>query len=164
MPFWAKDPSAIKSTFNARTQTVATKPMFRKAFASQRIPVPIDAFYELKSLAPKVKQSYAFTRADGEPVMFAGLREFWKDAEGHELRTATIITTEAGPDMPIHNRQPVVLEPSRWEQWLDRETHDVVALQKLLVPTEAGTLIHHPVSKDVGNVRNDRADLMEPSH
>ena len=161
VPFWAKDPTAIKGTFNARAETVATKPMFRKAFATQRILVPVDAFYEWKTLAPKVKQPYAFTRADGEPVVFAGLREFWKDAEGHELRTATIITTEAGPDMPIHNRQPVVLEPSKWEQWLDRAAHDVEALQKLLVPTKAGTLVHHPVSKDVGNVRNDTADLME---
>ena len=161
VPFWAKDPSTIKGTFNARAETVGMKPMFRKAFANQRILVPVDAFYEWKTLAPKIKQPYAFTRADGEPVVFAGLREWWKGPEGQELRTATIITTQAGPDMPIHNRQPVVLEPTKWDQWLDRQSNDVVALQELLVPTRAGTLVHHAVSKDVGNVQNDRADLME---
>ena len=161
VPYWAKDPSTIKGTFNARAETVGTKPMFRKAFANQRILVPVDAFYEWQTLAPKLKQPYAFTRADGEPVVFAGLRERWKDAEGHELRTATIITTEAGPDMPIHNRQPVVLEPAKWDQWLDSKRHDVVALQDLLVPTKAGTLVHHPVGRDVGNVKHDRPDLLE---
>jgi putative SOS response-associated peptidase YedK len=161
VPSWAKDPSAIRSTFNARAETVATKPMFRKAFTSQRILVPVDAFFEWKALGPKLKQPYAFTRADGEPIVFAGLREWWRDAEGHELRTATIITTEAGPDMPIHNRQPVVLEPDRWGQWLDQEVTDVSVLAPLLVPTVAGTLVNHPVSKDVGNVRNDGPELME---
>jgi putative SOS response-associated peptidase YedK len=133
VPFWAKDPSAIKSTFNARAETVVTKPMFRKAFADQDILVPVDAFCEGKTLPPKVKQPYAFTRADGEPVMFAGLREWWKDAEGRELRTAIIITTETGPDMPIHNRQSVVLVPNSWDQWLNWEAHDVEAREKLLV-------------------------------
>jgi len=161
VPKWAKDPAAIKSTFNARAETVATKPMFRSAFKSSRILVPVDAFYEWKTLAPKVKQPYAFTRADGRPIVFAGLREWWRDAEGYELRTATIITTEAGPDMPIHNRQPVVLDPSQWDLWLDPEVTDVDRVLPLLVPTPRGTLVHHPVSKEVGNVRNNGPELME---
>ncbi len=162
VPYWAKDPAAIKSTFNARAETVATKPMFRTAFKSHRILVPADAFYEWKTLGPNVKQPYAFTRSDGEPIMFAGLREWWKDAEGHELRTATIITTHAGPDMrSIHNRQPVVLDPQSWDRWLDPAVTDPKVLEPLLVPTAEGTLVHHPVSKDVGNVRNNTPDLLE---
>ena len=161
VPRWAKDPSAITSTFNARAETVATKPMFRSAMKHSRILVPVDAFYEWQTLAPKVKQPYAFRRADGEPIVFAGLREWWKDAEGHVLNSATIITTEAGPDMPIHNRQPVVLEPAKWDLWLDPTVTDVDTLQPLLVPTIRGTLVRHPVSKDVGNVRNNGPELIE---
>ena len=161
VPKWAKDPSAIKSAFNARAETVASKPMFRTAFRSSRILVPVDAFYEWQTLAPKVKQPYAFQRADGDPIMFAGLREWWRDAEGHELNTATIITTEAGPDMPIHNRQPVVLERAQWDFWLDPSVTDVEKLQPLLAPTVEGTLIRHPVSKDVGNVRNNGPEMVE---
>ena len=161
VPRWAKDPSAIRSTFNARAETVATKPMFRSAFRTSRILVPVDAFYEWEALAPKKKQPYAFTRADGEPIVFAGLREWWRDAEGHELNTATIITTEAGPDMPIHDRQPVVLERGSWGMWLDPGLTDVDKLQPLLVPTVKGTLVHYPVSREVGNVANDRPELME---
>lgn len=121
----------------------------------------LDAFYEWERLDPKRKQPYAFTRADGDPIVFAGLREWWRDAEGHELNTATIITTEAGPDMPIHDRQPVVLERANWDQWLDPELTNVEELKPLLVPTLKGTLIHHRVSRDVSNVRNDGPELIE---
>ena len=135
--------------------------MFRTAFRKSRILVPADAFYEWERLDPKHKQPYTFTRADGEPIVFAGLREWWRDAGGRELNTATIITTEAGPDMPIHDRQPVVLEPGDWERWLDPTCTDVDKLQPLLVPTARGTLVHHPVGKSVGNVRNDGPELLE---
>jgi putative SOS response-associated peptidase YedK len=160
VPSWSKTPD-VKGTFNARAEGLATKPMFRSAFRKSRILVPADAFYEWEKLDPKRKQPYAFTRADGQPIVFAGLREWWRDAEGHELNTATIITTEAGPDMPIHNRQPVVLEQKYWELWLDPEFTNVGKLQPLLVPTAKGTLLHHPVGKSVGNVRNDGPELLE---
>jgi putative SOS response-associated peptidase YedK len=152
VPGWAKAPKAVKSTFNARGETVATKPMFRSAFKRWRILVPADLFYEWETLAPKNKQPYAFKRADGEPVVFAGLREYWKGEDGTELRTATIITTEAGPDMPIHNRQPVVLEEENWDHWLDPEVTDREELEPLLAPTVEGTLVHFPVNKSVGNI------------
>ncbi len=93
--------------------------------------------------------------------MFAGLREWWRDAEGYELNTATIITTEAGPDMPIHDRQPVVLDRANWDLWLDPAVTNVEKLEPLLVPTVEGTLVHYPVSKNVGNVRNDGPELIE---
>jgi putative SOS response-associated peptidase YedK len=161
VPSWANDPSAIKGTFNARAESVATKPTFRTAFRKGRILVPVDAFYEWKTCGRKQKQPYAFRRADGEPIVFAGLREWWRGDDGTVLNTATIITTVAGPDMPIHNRQPVVLERTTWDHWLDPEVSDPEELEPLLVPTVEGTLINHPVGKGVGNVRNDGPELME---
>jgi putative SOS response-associated peptidase YedK len=160
IPWWAKDPAAIKNTFNARGETVATKSMFQSAFTRSRILVPVDAFYEWKAGTPK--QPFAFKRADGQPVVFAGLRDRWKGDDGIELRSATIITTHAGPDMPIHDRQPVVLEPETWEQWLDPEVTDPSELEPLLVPNSAGTLVHYAVGRAVGNVKNDRPELLLP--
>jgi putative SOS response-associated peptidase YedK len=161
IPGWTQNPNSVKPAFNARGETVATRPTFRSAFRRWRILVPVAAFYEWHTTAPKVKQPYAFTRADGQPVVMAGLREYWQGVDGAELRTATVITTEAGPDMPIHHRQPVVLEREHWDRWLDPGVTNPRSLLPLLVPTTKGTLVHHPVRRDVGNVKNEGADLIE---
>ncbi len=161
VPSWAKDPTAVKSTFNARAESIATKPTFETAFRRRRILVPVDLFYEWEAIGPKLKQPFAFKRADGDPVVFAGLREWWKGEDGAELRTATIITTRAGPDMPIHDRQPVVLERETWDHWLDPEVTDRDELEPLLAPTVEGTLVHYPVSRAVGSVSNDGPELIE---
>jgi len=159
VPNGAEDPAAVRTMFNARAETVATKPMFRSAFRRGRILVPADAFYEWTAGTPK--QPYVFIRANGEPVVFAGLRERWRGHDGTELDTATIITTEAGPDMPIHDRQPVVLERDEWEHWLDPDVTDRRELDPLLRPSGRGTLVHYPVGRAVGNVRNDGPELID---
>lgn len=159
VPPSAKDPSSVRNTFNARAETVATKPIFRAAFQRWRILVPVDLFYEWTPEKPK--QPYAFKRADGDPLVLAGLRGYWRGPDGTELRSATIVTTTAGPDMPIHDRQPVVLERDSWEHWLDRSVTDRDELEPLLHPGASGTLVHFPVSRAVGDVRNDSPDLVE---
>jgi putative SOS response-associated peptidase YedK len=159
VPRGAADPTSIRNTFNARAETVSIRPMFRSAFRRGRILIPVDAFYEWKAGPPK--QPYAFVRADREPVVFAGLREWWRGADGTELRSATIITTEAGPDMPIHDRQPVVLERDDWEHWLDPAVTGGPELESLLQPSRAGSLVHYPVDRAVGSVRNDRPEVLD---
>jgi putative SOS response-associated peptidase YedK len=159
VPPGAVEPAAVRHTFNARAETVATRPMFRSAFRRGRILVPVDAFYEWKAGTPT--QPYAFVRADRQPVVFAGLRAWWQGVDGAELWSATIITTVAGPDMPIHDRQPVVLERDTWERWLDPGVDDRGELESLLRPSREGTLVHYPVDRAVGNVRNDRPDLLD---
>src|SRR5271163_5011098 len=74
VPFFAKDPSVGNRAFNARAETVATKPMFRRAFHKRRILIPADAFYEWKKTGGP-KDPYAFRRSDGDPLVFAGLCE-----------------------------------------------------------------------------------------
>jgi putative SOS response-associated peptidase YedK len=161
VPMWAKDPAALKSTFNARAETVATKPTFRSAFKRSRILVPVDAFYEWSTVG-KAKTPNAFLRSDGEPIVFAGLAERWKGPDDSVLHSATIITTEAGPDMDgIHDRMPVVLERESWDHWLDPEVEDRDELEPLLRPAPAGTLVHHQVDRSVGNVRNDGPELLD---
>jgi len=159
VPHGVADPASIRNTFNARAESVASRPLFRSAFRKGRILVPVDAFYEWKAGTPK--QPYAFVRADRQPVVFAGLREWWRGADGTELRSATIITTEAGPDMPIHDRQPVVLERDAWERWLDPALTGGPELASLLRPSREGSLIHYPVDRAVGSVRNDRPELLD---
>ncbi len=161
VPMWAKDPAAMKSTFNARAETLTTKPSFQSAFERGRILVPVDAFYEWRTVGD-ARMPRVFRRADGEPIVFAGLAEQWRGPDGSVLHSATIITTEAGPDMiGTHTRMPVVLERPSWDQWLDPGAAGGDHLMQLLRPARAGTLVHHPVDPSVGNVRNDGPELLD---
>jgi putative SOS response-associated peptidase YedK len=146
--------------FNARAESVATKPMFRQAFARRRLLVPVDGFYEWAAVpGSSRKQPYFFRRADGDPVVLAGLWEYWARDE-QERRSATVLTSRAGPDMTVHDRQPVVLESQDWARWLDPGTGDEDFLRTLLVP-RSGVLVHHPVVLGVSSVRNDGPYLVE---
>ena len=170
VPSWSKDPSTGNRTFNARAETVATKPSFRAAFTARRLAVVADGFYEWKPGPGRTKQPYYFTRADGQPLALAGLWEQWWGGPGAAatpederpvLRTCTVITTEAGADMGnIHHRMPVVLEPGVLEEWLDPSNRDRPELESLLVPSPEGTLVHRAVGRAVGNVRNDGPELI----
>jgi putative SOS response-associated peptidase YedK len=160
LPGWCDDPKLAARAFNARAESVATKPMFRHAFSRRRLLVPVDGFYEWASVpGSSRKQPYFFRRADGDPVVLAGLWELWT-REGQERRSATILTSRAGPDMTVHDRQPVVLEAEDWSRWLDPGSGDTGVLSGLLAP-RGGVLVHHPVTLEVSSVRNDGPYLVE---
>lgn len=160
LPGWCNDPKLAARCFNARAESVAIKPMFREAFRRRRLLVPVDGFYEWEEVpGSKKKVPHFFGRADGEPVVLAGLWEYWARGE-HERLSATVLTSRAGPDMTVHDRQPVVLGPDAWGRWLDPELDDVGALEALLHPA-GGVLVHHVVSPEVGSTRNDGPHLVE---
>lgn len=91
MPFWAK--TAKEAIINARSDSVATKPTFQKAFQFQRCIIPASGFYEWQ-LDDKEKRPFYIHLKD-EPIFgFAGIYTTWKDADGKEIKTDAIITTE----------------------------------------------------------------------
>src|SRR5258708_23252120 len=75
IPWWSKDAKSGSRLFNARSEAVATKPSFRQAFRERRLIVPADGFYEWHKTKTGHRQPYYFSRADGEPLAFAGLAE-----------------------------------------------------------------------------------------
>jgi putative SOS response-associated peptidase YedK len=179
VPFWAKDPSIGSRLINARAETVASKPAFRRAFTRRRCLLPADGYYEwqrpdgTESDTPggkgkAAKQPYFIFREDGGPLAFAGLYELWRDAslpEDHErawLWTATIITTSAPDELGrIHERMPMVIQPDRWQDWLDPEANDAADLIALLAPAASIGLTSYPVSTAVNSVRNNGPELIE---
>ena len=160
VPHWAKDPKSIRLTINARAETLATTPMFRDAYAKgRRCLVPADAFYEWQ-VADRVKQPWAIARGDGQPLVFAGLWEGWRGADGSVIRSFTIVTTTANETLrPIHERMPVVLEAADWPLWLGEEDRDPATL---LRPAPAGTLRAWPVSLRVNSANQNDAALADP--
>jgi putative SOS response-associated peptidase YedK len=167
IPSWAKEPSVGSRLFNARAETVAVKPSFRAAFKARRLAVVSDGFFEWRRGAGTRRQPYFLSRADGSPMAFAGLWESWRDPatsgdEAAAVRSCTIITTEANPEVaPIHDRMPVVLGCDGLEAWLDPLVAERDELEALLQPAPAGTLVVRPVSPAVGSVRNNGPHLIE---
>jgi putative SOS response-associated peptidase YedK len=168
VPLWAKDPKIGSKMINARSETLAEKNAYKSAFKRRRCLIPADGFYEWKKdpdAPPKAKkQPYFIHRPDGEPYAFAGLWEVWKgpNKDQEPMRSCTIITTSPNEPMAeIHDRMPVILPPSAWDTWLDRDVDDLELLGKLLVPSAPQIITMHPVSIEVNNVRNDGEQLIE---
>ena len=46
VPFWAKDPKIGNRMINARMETVAEKPAYRRAFEKRRAILPADGYFE----------------------------------------------------------------------------------------------------------------------
>lgn len=160
VPGWSKSPKDGVKAINARSETAATQPLFRAAFAKRRCLVPANAWYEWHGAA-KAKQPFAIAVPGVELFCFAGLWEAWRDsASGEILRSFTILTAEAAPQIAhLHGRMPVVLAPDDYAAWLAPETQ-AGAAQALLGPWPHD-LDFWPVDPRVGNVRNDDADLIE---
>jgi len=161
VPFWAKDPRIGYQLINARAESLAYKPSFRKAFRTQRCLVPANGFYEWKRT--NGKQPFYIHRQDNQMVSFAGMYDIWKDAEGKQLRTFTIITTRPNAIMaPIHNRMPVILKTEDEDNWLDKAEQNPNQLLLLLEPISEVGLEAYPVSKTVNSARNQGKQLIEP--
>ncbi|MCG3135812.1 MAG: putative SOS response-associated peptidase YedK [Planctomycetes bacterium] len=153
VPHWADDPTIGQKMLNARSETVAEKPSFRRAFAARRCLVPADGFFEwLKD--GKARIPHRFARADGRAFAFAGIWERWGGRGGNEapphgsgagddaaLETVAILTTLPNETVaPVHDRMPVILPETAWGPWLDPENRDTAALAALLVPFAAAPL------------------------
>lgn len=165
VPFWAKDPKVGARMINARAETLESK--FRRTFERRRCLVPADGFYEWEKLDGGGKQPWFIHRADGAPMVFAGLWEIWKPEgasdDDEPLRTCSIITTEANDLLSrIHDRMPCVLSPSDWDLWLDRSVTDTSAVRHLLAPADPRLFDMFEVSTAVNSVRNNSGDLVTP--
>ncbi len=168
VPSWADDVKIGDKLINARAETIRTKPAFRNAFAKRRCLIPADGFYEWKrDPARKTKQPFFIHPPDGEgPFAFAGVYAVWRDksVEGAPwLRSCAIVTTNANHVVGrIHNRMPVILDPSRFDEWLDPANADLDALQAMLVAAPDDETECYPISTAVNRPANNSKALLEP--
>lgn len=162
VPFWAEDPSIGNKMINARAETLAEKPSYKRALKSRRCLIPADGFYEWKKDG-RTKQPMHIKRKDDELFAFAGLWEEWKAPDGGRLHTCTIITTEPNKLMAeIHNRMPVILPREAERVWLDPAFDDPAQLTALLKPFDARQLTAYPVSPAVNTPAREGAELIAP--
>lgn len=176
VPSWAKDPSIGSRMINARAETVAEKPAFRRAFAKRRCLMPADGYYEwylptdphapVGKAGKPVKQPFFIRPADGSSLAMAGLYEWWRDPTREDddpaawRLTCTVITTESVDEVGrIHDRMPMTVAKADWSRWLDPATEGPASL---LRPAASAGLDAYPVSALVNNVRNNGPELLEP--
>lgn len=160
IPSWADDPGIGARMINARSETVAEKPSFRRAFKERRCLIPADGFYEWQRTSDG-KQPYYLRTKSGRPFAFAGLWESW-DGDGSEIRSCTILTTDANDLVgEVHHRMPVILPPEDYELWLDPDVRKPGELLPLLAPYPANDMETYQVSRRVNSPSNNDPDCVE---
>jgi putative SOS response-associated peptidase YedK len=162
LPRWAKDERTGQHTTNARAETLAEKPMFRGLLKNYRCLVPASGFYEWKKNGQR-KVPYYFRPRESRYCAFAGLYDLWRDPQGLDHATYTIITTGANELVaPVHDRMPVILKKEDEERWLSGSLLAAADLHAILAPCPAGLMEAYPVEGRVNNVNVDEETLIRP--
>jgi putative SOS response-associated peptidase YedK len=148
-PAWSR-----QLLINAQAETIQSKPAF-KSFLTQRCLVPADGFYEWTT----DKTPIMFTKADGAPICFAGL---WQEGEASPAGPAQrflILTTRPNAAVAkVHNRMPLIVQPQHYGWWLAGENFPAV-----LDAPDTGALAATPVCRELNNVKNEGAELIQPA-
>jgi putative SOS response-associated peptidase YedK len=162
IPSWAKDTEIGNRMINARSETIAEKPSFRRALQKRRCLILADGFYEWRKEGKK-KTPLFISLASREPFAFAGLWETWRPPDGEPIHSCTIITTTTNSLMePIHNRMPVILSRAAEALWLDRTIDDPQKLLPLLVPYAEMQMDAYEVALTVNSPKNDSPACVAP--
>ena len=167
LPSWSKDRSRAASMINARSETLTEKPSFRPLLAAHRCVIPVDGYYEWRTIGvdPKVKQPkqpYFIRSRDATPLTIAGVWTTWRDPlhGGEEVRSCSLITTTPNATLAaIHDRMPCILDGDDVEEWLSAPEPPL----QLLRAAPEDRLVAVTVSTAVNNVRNKGAELIEPT-
>jgi len=159
VPSWAKKVEKF-ATFNARSDGCTTKPTYRGAWKSgQRCIIPASSFFEWRKAD---KQPHAIALGNKGPMSFAGLWDVATTDGGMSI-SCTMITTDGNSLMqPIHDRMPVIIGDEDLPKWLGEEAAAEEELKALLQPFPPERMTAWAVSKEVGQVMNQGAKLIEP--
>lgn len=182
---WATQARQAFRAVNARSETAAIRPTFRESFRSFRVVVPADCWYEWRrptaaggSQEEGRSRPYAVCRQDEEPLALAGLCSWWRVPPSHPplrpgpslhdhhggtwMLTCTVLTRPAREDLAwLHEREPVVLERSVLDAWLDPTLRDPTQASALLTGARP-PLRWWEVGREIGSPRSRGPRLIEP--
>lgn len=158
IPGWATDRRIASKCFNARSETVLTKPAFATPLQTRRCVIPMSGFYEWTE---KGKRAWHIS-ADSEGLLsVAGVWDEWEGPEG-KLLTCSMLTRAANERMaPYHDRMPLFLQGEQWREWIEPGSMSEGQLERF-TGLEGPELSIHEVSLRVNNVAEDEATLIDP--
>jgi putative SOS response-associated peptidase YedK len=161
IPNWAKEPPSREGIINARAETLAQKPSFRRPFVSQRCLIVADGFYEWRKSNHKRDPFFFYLKR--RPFGFAGIYDVWHSPKGEVVHSCSIITTRANELIqPLHDRMPVILTKEAEALWLDPRT-PIEELTNLLQPISAREMEGYQVSQRVNSPAYDGPECILPS-
>jgi putative SOS response-associated peptidase YedK len=171
IPAWTKNIDEANKirykTFNARSESIETKPSYSSSFRSKRCIIPVKGYFEWQHIGDKKIPWYIFN-AENEVLSIAGIYENWvENNTGETFRTFSIVTTKANDLMAhIHNsgkRMPVILDKTAETRWIDISTSQDDALN-LLLPCPSEILKAHTISPLINSRSSDRntPQLIQP--
>jgi len=150
---------------NTRDDKAFTSPMWKGLVSRKRALIPANGFYEWKKPehSKDVKQPFYIHPKQMDLFSFAGIWSSWKDVEGVEFKTYSIVTTSPNEEMAgIHNRMPVILHPDEEVSWLDSAKTSQEEIEPFLHPYEDSGLEIYKVSTNVNSARNNDGQLIRP--
>jgi putative SOS response-associated peptidase YedK len=160
IPSWTKtiaDANVIRfKTFNARAESIDSKPSFSSSFKTKRCIIPVKGFFEWQHVG-KEKIPWYICHSENEIISFAGLYDEWtSNNTGETFTTFTVITTTANEMMAeIHNsamRMPAILDKESESLWIDLSASSS-DLMNLLKPSPSEILTAHTI----GPLVNDKS-------
>lgn len=158
VPAWSRDASGAARMINARVETVTDSRAFARSFSERRCLIPVDGWYEWRKVPGAGKQPYFMTRP--ESLVLGGIWSTWGAGSGR-LLTFSILTRPAQGDLAlIHDRMPLVLEPSQWATWL--RAPDATGLLNAPSAQYSAGIELRAVGAGVGDVRKDGPELIRP--
>jgi len=161
LPYWSKERFVRYSTFNARIETVEKAAAFREPFKRRRCILPASGFYEWQTL-PGGKQAWFMRPANADYFGLAGLWDQWRHGD-EVVKSCTILVCD--PDdtaADIHDRQPVILAPELYADWLDPELTEPTRVLALLHANPGVSVLRYKVGAAVNDSRHDGPELSAP--
>jgi len=162
IPAWAQGSSTQEEHANARMETLSEKITFKDAVKHHRCLVPVDGYYEWKTIG-KLKVPYYFKRTDGEPLILAGLWSTQMRRDGETQKSLCLLTTKPNREAAqVHSRMPVIISHDNQKLWLSDQPLSQTSLDLIGATPAAGLLNLYRVSSEVNRVAIDKPELINP--
>lgn len=122
----------MRHVFNTRSDSILKPGLWKKFFEDRRCIVPADSFFEWKRLRKKNNPKYEITINGPRPFALAGIWSMWNNRACNSLPTVSVVTSEPNEAMAaIHDRQPIILEPRDYAEWLTPSERPPVHLLRI---------------------------------
>ena len=146
-PSWAKDKEGFRPLHNTRVESLTTKPYFKRLVTENRLLIPCTYFFEWFKSEDNKKVPYCFKNKEDELMYFAGI---------FEKNMFSIITIES--KNKIHNRQPMIINKSKINDYLNLKNNAAEVLQSVKPPE----LDYYQIGPEINNPKNNFKELINP--